>query len=155
LTDYETIEKLKAENLKLKAEIQTFKHTTKDLEIHRAATWLTRNEQNIVMNLWGAESIIASVWDMYFNMPDGVKKTNIEPIVTRAMEIATELNMINTAIAEKYSKNLSEKNYTELIIDTIRMLDTLSGKIRRCETCSDALERKKVIKAELIKELQK
>lgn len=148
------LEKLKAENERLKAEIQTFKHKTKDQKIHAAATWLTSHETDIVRNLWGAESVIASVWDMYFKMPKGVRKTAILPLIEKAMEIATELNLVNTAIAEKISKEITPEKYNNLVIDTIRMLDTLGGKIRRCETCVDALERKKIIKAELIKGVQ-
>lgn len=148
------LEKLKAENDRLKAEIQTFKKKTTDIEIIRAASWLTRHELNIVRNLWGAESVIASVWDLFMQVPEH-RQANIRPLIDAALEAATMLNNINSAIAEKISKDkgVGDKRYNDLVVETIRMLDTLSGKIKRCESCADALERKKFIKTELVKGL--
>ena len=147
-------EKLKRDNDFLRAEIKSVQLKTKDMAVHRAATWLDRNNIDIVRNLWGAESIIASVWDLYFKIPNGQRKTELRPLIDKAIDIAAGLNDINSAIAEKIIRPLGEKAYSDLVVDTIRMLDTLGGKIKRCETCIDALERKKVIKAELTKELE-
>lgn len=148
------LEKLKAENVRQKAEIQTFKKKITPIEIIRAASWLTRNDLDIVRNLWGAQSVIASVWDLFLRIPEH-RQANIRPLIDAALEAATMLNNINSAIAEKISKDkgVGDKRYNELVVETIRMLDTLSGKIKRCESCVDALERKKIIKDELVKEL--
>lgn len=153
MTDQETIEKLKRENDFLRAEIKSVQLKTKDLSVHKAATWLSKNEIDIVRNLWGAESIIASVWDMHLKAPENQRK-EIRPLIDKALEIAAELNDVNSAIAEKILRVIGDKAYSDLVVETIRMLDTLSGKIRNCETCASALDRKRIIKAELVKELK-
>ena len=119
-------------------------------EIKHAISWLSRNEKPIFINMFAAESIIASVHDLYLKIPEG-RRNMVKPLIDHIMNIVDNLNELDTEMATKASKAMGAKEYNEMIIETIRVLDASAGKIKNCETCVHSLDRKKLIRSELAK----
>jgi hypothetical protein len=138
------------ENEQLREKIK--KLESKDLsdDIKQAIHYLSRNEKPIFTNLFAAESIIASVWDLYLQIPEK-RREHLKPFIDKVMSFCDTLNVFNTALAEKASKAMGNAEYQGMIIETIRVLDASSGKIKNCEVCIHALLRKTIIKKELNK----
>jgi len=138
-----------AENIeKLNNKIKKLESKELSDDIKQAIHYLSRNEKPIFTNLFAAESIIASVWDLYLQIPEK-RRLHLKPFIEKVMSFCDTLNVFNTALAEKASKAMGNAEYSDMIIDTIRVLDTAAGKIKNCEVCIYALDRKKIIKEEL------
>jgi len=134
------------EIIELKKQLSQSKELTPELK--QAIHYLSRNEKPIFTNLFAAESIIASCWDLHLQVPEK-RRAELKPFIDRIMSFCDELNTFNHALAEKASKAMGNAEYNDMIVETIRVLDTASGKVKNCHTCIHALDRKSFIKKEL------
>jgi hypothetical protein len=117
-------------------------------EVKRGIHFLSRNEKSIFMNLFAAESIVMSVNDLYLQIPEK-RRAEVEPFADYIGRLADVMNELDTELANKAVKAMGSKEYNELIIDAIRTLDAAGGKIKNCEVCIYALDRKRMIREEL------
>lgn len=117
-------------------------------DVVEAISYLSRNEKSIFVNLFAGESMIASVWDLFLKIPEN-RQDKIKPLAKYIVNISEVFNMLDTELASKAVKAMGKKEYSEMIVDTIRVLDVSAGKVKNCDICIHALDRKKIIRKEL------
>lgn len=132
----------------LENELKVLQNKQLPNDVIEAITYLSRNEKSIFVNLFAGESMIASVWDLFLKIPES-RQDKIKPLAKYIVNISEVFNMLDTELASKAVKAMGRKEYSEMIVDTIRVLDVSAGKVKNCDICIHALDRKKVIRKEL------
>jgi hypothetical protein len=106
-----------------------------------AIKYLTRNEKQIMINLLGAQSMLAVLVD-HFNSIPANRKNAILPLYDYVIEICEKVDYLNSEIAEHMAKQLDTKTFNNIINDVASVCDFMAGKIIKCKTCTAWLDNK-------------
>lgn len=120
--------------------------------VQHAIKYLGRNEKQMVINVWGAQAIVNSNHDLYVLIPEG-RRNGVKPFMDMINKIGDDLESVNQMLAEHMIKQIGKAEYNDMLINCLKHLDIISGKIKKCDTCIDALDRKRVIRKEVFKEI--
>jgi hypothetical protein len=142
------ISEFKVEIERLKKRKQFYKSKIEQLEsaevpgtVKFATKYLTRNEKQIMINLLGAQSMLAVLVD-HFNKIPANRKLAIEPLYDYIINICEKVDYLNAEIAEHMAKQISNKEFENIITDVASVCDFMAGKITKCKTCTAWLDNK-------------
>lgn len=135
------IERLKERKQFYKSKIEQLKSAEVSETVKFATKYLTRNEKQIMINLLGAQSMLAVLVDHFNKIPEN-RKLAIEPLYDYVINICEKADYLNAEIAEHMAKQISNKEFENTITDVANVCDFMAGKITKCKTCTAWLDNK-------------
>jgi hypothetical protein len=128
-------------NKELKDKIEQLTSSEVPEAVKFATKYLTRNEKQIMINLLGAQSMLAVLVDHFNKIPEN-RKQAINPLYDYVINICEKVDYLNSEIAEHMAKQLSKKDFENTIADVANVCDFMAGKIIKCKTCTAWLDNK-------------
>ena len=145
---------LRVELKREKEHIQFLESKELSYEVKQAIKHLTRNEKQLMINLLGGQSMLASVVDSYVKIPLD-KQAKLKPIYDFIIGLAEQIDIFNEASADKWAEVLGVKRYSDTVNDVACTNDFMGGKISKCHTCTAWLDQKSLNKRIIQQELAK
>jgi len=153
IAEYKEAEKTHSNINKAKSELITkLESPETPEEVKEAIQSLTRNEKQIMINTIGSHAMIAVTFDHFLTIPEK-RRIELKPLENYMMNICERLDYLNAEIAIKMGKELGVKNFENILDEIATTNDFMSGKIKKCHTCTAWLDQKsinkKIIKPEV------
>lgn len=127
----------------LQNEIKVLQNKQLPNNVIDAISYLSRNEKQTILNIYGAQSMLVAVVDHINKMPETLRKASIKPLFDYIIDTGSILDNLCDLMAVKMSSEIGTNRFNDLIADCSTVVDILSGvKMRSCLTCLKYLDKK-------------
>jgi len=131
------------EIIELKKQLKDLESKELPITVKNAIKYLSRNEKQTILNIYGSQSMLVAVVDHINNMPETPRKAAIKPLFDYIIDTGSTLDSLCDLMAVKMSSEIGATKFNDLIADCSTVVDILGGiKMRSCLTCIKYLDQK-------------
>jgi len=117
-------------------------------QLQTAIISLTRNEEDIAINLIAGHSIIASIFDNLAKIPEHRRK-ELQPLSDEIYRISEQIDNLDIQVSQQMLNIIGKDKHNDMIVEVIKLVDIASGKVKNCKYCITGLDHKKKVRKDI------